>query len=95
MFKCEKCRRQSLPGEKQLLVVVETTPADYPLRKRNGEVVDLGGSGRNIVRTMKVHSMGCGDERTAYEERRASEEFAERIRVFTLANERRIALRSV
>ena len=63
MFKCGQCGRQTAPGEKSQVVVVDTELHTFPRRlrantfKRKGSVEhsdDEGGKGMQIVREIRV-----------------------------------------
>lgn len=60
MFICQKCRRQSSPGEKQFTRVMQTRDKVYlPRHKANrDESDDRGGRGVEIAREIKVCE-GC------------------------------------
>ena len=49
MFKCQRCRRITEPGEKSTLIVTETREKVYPPRKG-----DPGGSGFETVSEIQV-----------------------------------------
>ncbi|MEM7135134.1 MAG: hypothetical protein AAF500_01075 [Myxococcota bacterium] len=70
MFRCELCNRVSQPGERQIKVVVERRPAEYPSRSKaqrsnasgRGKFRDdPGGAGYEIVRE-KIGCASCIDD---------------------------------
>ena len=75
MFRCELCDRVSLPGERQIKVVVERRPTEYPSRgkaqrsragRRDKFRDDPGGAGYEIVRE-KIACAACIDDYVAHE----------------------------
>ena len=49
-YRCEgPCRRKKGPGSKPIRIVTKTRAKVYPPRYVNGEMVDKGGEGREIV----------------------------------------------
>ena len=70
MFRCELCDRVSRPGERQIKVVVERRPAEYPSRSkaqrarasRRGKFRDdPGGAGYEIAKE-KIGCASCIDD---------------------------------
>lgn len=58
-FRCNKCRRQTQPGEKAAIVPVQTRACQHPERRdENDVVIDRGGCGTQIVREIQVCA-GC------------------------------------
>ena len=69
MFRCELCDRVSRPGERQIKVVVERRPAEYPSRgkaqraragRRDKFRDDPGGAGYEIAKE-KIGCASCVD----------------------------------
>lgn len=69
MFVCQQCRRQTQPGEKAHMLVLETRVHVHPARSYlvRGDPrtrTDPGGSGTQIVRELRVCgacALGAGD----------------------------------
>ena len=69
MFRCELCDRVSLPGERQIKVVVERRPTEYPSRgkahrsraRRSKFRDDPGGAGYEIAKE-KIGCASCIDD---------------------------------
>lgn len=53
-FKCSQCSTPQASGVKPVVVVLQTRPITYPVRYRNGVVIDRGGNGTAIVREGKL-----------------------------------------
>lgn len=53
-FKCGKCANPQANGVKPVVVVLQTRAISYPVRYRNGVVIDRGGNGTAIVREEKL-----------------------------------------
>ena len=51
-FKCSQCSNPQV-GIKPVVVVLQTRAISYPVRYRNGVVIDSGGNGTAIVREGK------------------------------------------
>ena len=75
MFQCELCNRVSQPGERQIKVVVERRPTEYPSRskahrssggRRSKFPDDPGGAGYEIVKE-KIGCAACIDDYIAVE----------------------------
>ncbi len=75
MFRCELCDRVSQPGERQIKVVVERRPTEYPSRSkaqrsrsnRRGKFIDdPGGAGYEISKE-KIGCVYCVDDYVASE----------------------------
>lgn len=52
-FKCSQCSSSQASGVKPVVVILQTRPISYPVRYRNGVVIDRGGNGTAIVREGK------------------------------------------
>ena len=73
MFRCELCDRVSRPGERQIKVVVERRPAEYPSRakaqrlrasRRGKHRDDPGGAGYEIAKE-KIGCAYCVEDHVA------------------------------
>lgn len=53
-FKCSQCSNPQANGVKPVVVVLQTRAISYPVRYRNGVVIDRGGNGTAIVREGKL-----------------------------------------
>lgn len=60
MFICGVCGKQSKPGEKPVMTVLETRVKVYPAREWAG---DPGGEGREVVRDVLTHKVCPNDVR--------------------------------
>lgn len=52
-FKCSQCSNPQASGVKPVMVVLQTRAISYPVRYRNGIVIDRGGTGTATVREGK------------------------------------------
>ena len=73
MFRCELCDRVSRPGERQIKVVVERRPTEYPSRakaqrsragRRSSFRDDPGGAGYEIAKE-RIGCASCVDAHVA------------------------------
>jgi hypothetical protein len=56
MFKCEKCRQVSQPGETSVKVTLSTRQREYLAFKRLDGTQDRGGIGNEIAREVVCHA---------------------------------------
>lgn len=60
-FRCDNCHEPQSAGTKPYKVVLQTRKKSYPARTaRNGAIIDNGGTGREIVREVKL-CLKCRD----------------------------------